>query len=1280
MTTPNEPRPTAESSLVQGGAASSESKRDGETRPAAGSRTEMPATLGRYRVLKKLGGGGMGMVYLVENTELQREEALKVPHFNGNDDPKVRERFLREARSAAKLDHPNLCQVYDVGVLDGIYFLTMRYLKGKPLSDYAGQPQPQRKAVEIVAKLAQALEAAHAMGVIHRDLKPNNIILCAGTGPTVMDFGLAKQFRQKNEKLTQLGTMLGTPSYMPPEQVKGELDRMGPASDVYSLGVILFELLTGRVPHQGAMAEVLGKILYAEAPSVSALRPGLNLQLDAICRKAMAKDTAERYPSMKGFAAILLNFLKTTPPTEGAGPLVLPAVGAPKGVFHANTIAPLGAPTDGSKGSKADNVFQANTVAPPSKPENGPGKARSAGILQANTIAPVPVPASSLPTPSQVSNAARPARTKPRSPVAADEEESGSRSLNRVLVWSLLILLLVGGGVGLFAWQHDRTKQKKSTTVDVAASTPPSAPNKTELPEPRPVVETAVRDVVGPDQETKKTDPETKKTGPETKKTGPEDVLKEIEEVLALLAGGKKLPELVAQREPGRVLAWKAAAVSSGQAQLLVGLCYLQGAGIAKAETVGAEWIRKSALTGPEAHYWLGRCYEDGTGVPQDLAVAMTWYEKAVGQVPTNNVAQTALDRLILARSKRSDPERQFLATAMKGDKEAQYKLGLAYYEGRRDLERDFKQAFEWFRRATGQGQAGAMAMQGVCYLNGEGVVKDVSEGFKLLQRSAPTSENPRAWAQLGLCYLRGWGVEVDAKKAIPYLQLAADANDATGQYLLGECYVNGKGVEHSPAEAVKWWTKAANQGHAAAQENLGSCYETGFGVKQDFVDAARLYSLAADQNWAGAMYLLGNCYADANGVAKDHSRALELWTKAADQGFIDARSALECYRDAGNKILPGSERQYYQEGGNKATREAVARGLQFLANHQAKDGHWSLNAFDKDARKAINKADGGVSYIFEKDNSLPGTSRQNDVAATAFALLPFLAAGHTHKPNIGFQLDYSSTVKAGLDYLNRNQNRDGCYNDTLNGGDMYSHALATLAMCEAFGLTADNKLKVSAQRAVFYIEFAQGAGGGWRYGPKANPGDNDVTGWQIRALASGQRAGLTVKDVTLKRAEIFLNSTESTSKGGYAYVPNGGETPTMTAVGLLDRLLLGANTTNPDLWKSVNRLEANSPSKNRNIYYLYFATVAMHQLNGDSWKKWNLGPNSDGKDGVRDILLSMMDKGTTNPDTAGSWMLPGEMGGGRLMSTSMALLTLEIYNRNLSLYRRQLGPGKGPK
>jgi predicted Ser/Thr protein kinase len=338
---------------------------------------------GTYHVKKKLGGGGMGTVYLVENTELRRDEALKVPHFEA-DDPQARERFLREARAAAGLDHPNLCPVYHVGVQDGVHFLTMRYLQGRPLSDYTARPQPPRKAVEIVTKLARALEYAHGKDVIHRDLKPSNVMMCAGVGPVVLDFGLAKQTRQPDRKLTQFGARIGTPAYMPPEQVKGDLDRIGPASDVYSLGVILWELLTGQPLLRGSLAEVFGKILYADRPSPSSLRPGLSPALDAICLKALAKAPEQRYASMKAFGAALMDYLRAAPATEGTEKLV-PSKAVQADILQLPTVPPGQAPPAGTVG-RGRSVPAATLVAPPlaapaRKSAGAPWDGRPWGVL-----------------------------------------------------------------------------------------------------------------------------------------------------------------------------------------------------------------------------------------------------------------------------------------------------------------------------------------------------------------------------------------------------------------------------------------------------------------------------------------------------------------------------------------------------------------------------------------------------------------------------------------------------------------------------------------------------------------------------------------------------------------------------------------------------------------------------------------------------------------------------------------------------------------------------------
>ena len=188
---------------------------------------------------------------------------------------------------------------------------------------------PQVRAAEIARKIAVALEHAHRTGIVHRDLKPANVMLAAGGEPVVMDFGLAKRVADvdPNEaKLTRDGGLLGTPSYMAPEQCRGDVAAIGPATDVYALGVMLFEMLTGRTPYTGAMSVVIGRILTSPVPPVKEFRPDVDARLDAICSKAMAKAPAERFRSMAEFAEALGAYLKA--PSASPPPLPAPPVAA----------------------------------------------------------------------------------------------------------------------------------------------------------------------------------------------------------------------------------------------------------------------------------------------------------------------------------------------------------------------------------------------------------------------------------------------------------------------------------------------------------------------------------------------------------------------------------------------------------------------------------------------------------------------------------------------------------------------------------------------------------------------------------------------------------------------------------------------------------------------------------------------------------------------------------------------------------------------------------------
>jgi serine/threonine protein kinase len=288
---------------------------------------DLPKQFGRYRIIQQLGSGAMGAIYLAQDTELVRQVALKVPHLRrgegGAPDRSHLERFYHEASAAATLDHPSLCPVYDVGQIDGIPYLTMAYVKGRPLSQFIrrDRPMPQQRVAVMVRKLAQALEEAHYNGVVHRDLKPSNIMVNERGDLIIVDFGLVWRIGARGERLTRVGLVVGTPMYMAPEQASGKVEDIGPGCDIYSLGVIMYELLTGRPPFEGAEAVVLGQILFVDPPPPSQYRDDLDPGLEAICLKAIAKRLDQRFATMGELAIALGDYLRKS---EGAPRLIQP--------------------------------------------------------------------------------------------------------------------------------------------------------------------------------------------------------------------------------------------------------------------------------------------------------------------------------------------------------------------------------------------------------------------------------------------------------------------------------------------------------------------------------------------------------------------------------------------------------------------------------------------------------------------------------------------------------------------------------------------------------------------------------------------------------------------------------------------------------------------------------------------------------------------------------------------------------------------------------------------
>ena len=274
----------------------------GGVRLAAPPSAEPPRIPG-YEVEEELGRGGVGVVYRARHLRLNRTVALKMLLAGAFATRAERQRFAREAELVAGLRHPNLVQVYDVGDLDGRPYFTMEFVEGGSLAEaIAGTPRPARQAAELVATLADAIAAAHRSGVVHRDLKPSNVLLTADGTPKVTDFGLARRL-EVGSSLTHSGTAVGTPSYMAPEQARGQKRAIGPATDVYALGAILYELLTGRPPFRAESAtETQYQVVNQDPVPPSRLNARVPRDVETICLKCLEKEPARRYATATALA------------------------------------------------------------------------------------------------------------------------------------------------------------------------------------------------------------------------------------------------------------------------------------------------------------------------------------------------------------------------------------------------------------------------------------------------------------------------------------------------------------------------------------------------------------------------------------------------------------------------------------------------------------------------------------------------------------------------------------------------------------------------------------------------------------------------------------------------------------------------------------------------------------------------------------------------------------------------------------------------------------------
>jgi serine/threonine-protein kinase len=298
------------------------------TGPALGLEARLQRIVaGEYRIERMLGRGGMGMVFLAQDLTLEREVAIKVLPPDFSSDPQVIKRFQQEAKTAAKLDHPNIIPIYRVESAEGLNFFVMKFISGTSLEDVLESQQPLSYDYiqRILSEAARALGHAHSRKVVHRDVKPANIMFDHDGRVMLTDFGISKAL-QSAGNLTGTGMIVGTPHYMAPEQAKGQ--PVDGRADQYSLGIVGYRLLSGQLPFSGdSVHTILYKHIFEPAPNVAALRPGIPRNLTDAIQRALSKEPAERFPTMEAFAEAVRG--AATGSADATTPLPTPAAAIP---------------------------------------------------------------------------------------------------------------------------------------------------------------------------------------------------------------------------------------------------------------------------------------------------------------------------------------------------------------------------------------------------------------------------------------------------------------------------------------------------------------------------------------------------------------------------------------------------------------------------------------------------------------------------------------------------------------------------------------------------------------------------------------------------------------------------------------------------------------------------------------------------------------------------------------------------------------------------------------
>ncbi len=760
--------------------------------PTAGPETAFtpPAELPGYRMLRRLGSGGMGVIWLAEQRATKQTVAIKFcreDRFSRDASSTALRRFEREMELAARLSHPHIARIFGGGDIEGIPYCVIEYVEGLDLAEYVCTHRLDREAVvALMVKVAEAVQHAHQNGIIHRDLKPSNILVNKTGEPKILDFGLAKALEPSEGVTLELslpGQLLGTPRYMAPEQVRGTA--VGTRTDVYALGVILCELLTGEHPHEstGSREAFLHRIATDEPRRPRTLCRDLDGELEMLLLKTLSKNPDDRYRTAGGLADDLGRWLRDESLTAGRATSLY---FARKWVRRHRAPAATVLLVAGVVGGLGWYAWQQRSRAEAAEKEsqrawamfaNQPGADSSALVgsnvyevaLRPRTQFPAhtPAPVSNTPKrmPPRMTPSERPVPVQPRVAQSVPPPASPlppEASLLPTTDWSALV---TSGDDSLRRRRTDDAIDAYASALEVAHENPKIAPLADYGRVCLSLSSLQLQN--GSPAEARRTLIEGRKFL--IAKKSPASTIEQVENVLRKIPREDTAPPIAATRP---------AEASPAEMKLL------------------GDKVRES-----------------------DPAAAFKWYSTAAAK--NYAPAQTQLGLMLANGAGIAQPDlakavQSFRAAANQGDAAGKFALGECFLLGL-GVAKDEARAVALLREAADAGNARAMNRLGDCATRGLGMKPDHAEAFRLFSQAAGLG-NLQALGNLGVLYMTGRGVPAtDLKKGAELFAEGARAGDATSMFNYARCLEEGIGVAKNPLQAKDWYRQAATAGDKRA-------------------------------------------------------------------------------------------------------------------------------------------------------------------------------------------------------------------------------------------------------------------------------------------------------------------------------------------------------------------------------------------------------------------------------------------------------------------------------